>query len=58
MRAVISFSNNWEWSGGFQQYLIWNRVISDEWLTRKPTWDELRDLTAKFYSCDPCKRRI
>jgi len=55
MHAVISFSNNWEWSGGFQQYLIWNCVIPDEWLTRKPTWDELRDLTAKFYSCDPCK---
>jgi mannan endo-1,4-beta-mannosidase len=55
MRAVIFFSNNWEWSGGFQQYLIWNGVISDEWLTRKPTWDELRDLTVKFYSCKPCK---
>lgn len=55
MRAVIFFSNNWEWSGGFQQYLIWNRSISDEWLTKKPTWDELRDLVAKFYSCDPCK---
>jgi mannan endo-1,4-beta-mannosidase len=55
MRAVIFFSNNWEWSGGFQQYLIWNGVISREWLTRKPTWDELRDLTAKFYFCKPCK---
>lgn len=55
MRAVIFLSNSWEWSGGFQQYLIWNGVISDEWLTRKPTWDELRDLTAKFYSCKPCK---
>lgn len=54
MRAVIFFSNNWEWSGGFQQYLIWNGIISKEWLTKKPTWDELRDLTAKFYSCDPC----
>jgi len=55
MRAVIFFSNNWEWSGGFQQYLIWNKVISDEWLTKKPTWDELRDLVAKFYACEPCK---
>ena len=55
MRAVIFLSNNWEWSGGFQQYLIWNGVISSEWLTKKPTWDELRDLTAKFYSCKPCK---
>ena len=56
MRAVIFLSNNWEWSGGFQQYLIWNNVISSEWLTRKPTWDELRDKVAKFYSCEPCKK--
>lgn len=54
MKAVIFLSNNWEWSGGFQQYLIWNKVISDKWLTEKPTWDELRDNVAKFYSCKPC----
>ncbi len=55
MTAVIFLSNNWEWSGGFQQYLIWNGVISDKWLTAKPTWDELRDNVAKFYSCTACK---
>jgi mannan endo-1,4-beta-mannosidase len=55
MRAVIYISNNWEWSGGFQQYLIWNDVISRDWLTKKPNWDTLRDLVSKFYSCDPCK---
>ena len=54
MTAVIFLSNNWEWSGGFQQYLIWNRVISREWLSKKPTWDELRDNVAKFYSCRLC----
>jgi mannan endo-1,4-beta-mannosidase len=55
MTAVIFLSNNWEWSGGFQQYLIWNGVIGDKWLTAKPTWDELRDNVAKFYSCAACK---
>jgi len=54
MKAVIFLSNNWEWSGGFQQYLIWNHVISPDLLTRKPDWDELRDVVAKFYSCDAC----
>lgn len=54
MTAVIFLSNNWEWSGGFQQYLIWNGVIPDKWLRAKPTWDELRDSVAKFYSCTPC----
>lgn len=55
MRAVIFFSNNWEWSGGFQQYLIWNSVIDRKWLTEKPDWDTLRDLVANFYTCEPCK---
>ena len=55
MKAVIFLSNNWEWSGGFQQYLIWNNVVPNRWLSEKPTWDELRDITAKFYSCPPCK---
>lgn len=54
MRAVIFLSNNWEWSGGFQQYLIWNNVVSPDLLIRKPDWDELRDVVAKFYSCGAC----
>ncbi|MCC7306016.1 MAG: cellulase family glycosylhydrolase [Acidobacteria bacterium] len=55
MKAVIFLSNNWEWSGGFQQYLIWNKIIADKWLTEKPTWDELRDNVAQFYTCEPCR---
>lgn len=54
MRAVIFFSNNWEWSGGFQQYLIWDRIIPDRWLKDKPDWDQLRDIVAQFYTCKPC----
>ncbi len=54
MKAVIFLSNNWEWSGGFQQYLIWNGVIGREYETKKPSWDELRDVVAKFYSCAAC----
>ena len=56
MKAVIFFSNNWEWSGGFQQYLIWNGVQPKEFLTRKPSWDEYRDNVSRFYGCDPCKK--
>jgi len=54
MKAVIFLSNNWEWSGGFQQYLIWNKVVSDEWVAKKPDWDQLRDIVAQFYSCASC----
>ncbi len=56
MTAVIFFSNNWEWSGGFQQYLIWNKVISDDWREKKPDWDQLRDIVSQFYSCEPCMK--
>ena len=55
MKAVIFFSNNWEWSGGFQQYLIWNGRATSDLLTRKPEWDELRDVVSRFYLCNPCK---
>lgn len=55
MKAIIFLSNNWEWSGGFQQYLIWNGLVPDDQKTRKLNWDELRDTIAKFYACAPCK---
>ena len=55
MTAVIFFSNNWEWSGGFQQYLLWNGLEPQRFISDKPTWDEYRDLVSQFYSCEPCK---
>jgi mannan endo-1,4-beta-mannosidase len=55
MKAVLFLSNNWEWTGGFLQYLNWNGIIPDSVLRRKLTWDENRDYVAKFYSCEPCK---
>jgi len=54
MKAVVFFSNNWEWSGGFQQYLIWNKKVPKDMQTRRLTWDELRDTVSQFYSCVPC----
>lgn len=55
MKAIVFFSNNWEWSGGFQQYLIWNDLVPADQKTRKLTWDEQRDIVSKFYACGPCK---
>lgn len=55
LKAVIFLSNNWEWSGGFQQYLIWNDQIADDLKTRRLTWDEQRDVVSRFYGCEPCK---
>ena len=56
MKAVLFLSNNWEWSGGFLQYLNWNGLIADSIMQRKLNWDELRDYTSKFYTCEPCKK--
>jgi mannan endo-1,4-beta-mannosidase len=55
MKAVVFFSNNWEWSGGFQQYLDWNGRVPEELKTRKLTWDEQRDVVSQFYDCGPCR---
>ncbi len=55
LKAIVFFSNNWEWSGGFQQYLIWNKLVPKDQETRKLTWDEQRDIVSKFYSCNACK---
>ena len=54
MKAVIFFSNNWEWSGGFLQYLNWNGLIADSVLQRKLSWDEMRDYVSLFYNCMNC----
>lgn len=54
MKAVIFLSNNWEWSGGFLQYLNWNGQLSDSIMRRKLNWNEMRDYVSKFYSCAAC----
>jgi len=54
MYGVFFLSNNWEWSGGFLQYLNWHKKIDDSTLARKYTWDENRDLTSQFYGCTEC----
>lgn len=56
MFAVLFLSNNWEWSGGFLQYLNWNNQLSDSTMQSKLGWDALRDNTSKFYSCMPCRQ--
>ncbi len=55
MKAVIYFSNNWDWSGGFLQYLNWNGLLADSLFLRKMSWPELQEHTSQFYDCAPCK---
>lgn len=54
MKAVIFLSNNWEWSGGFLQYLNWNGLIEESVLRKKMEWEDMRDIISRFYGCDNC----
>ncbi|MCO6460878.1 MAG: cellulase family glycosylhydrolase [Saprospiraceae bacterium] len=54
MKAVLFFSNNWEWSGGFLQYLYWNKKMDSIDFYQRMPWDKLRDEVSQFYSCEPC----
>ncbi len=55
MKAVLYLSNNWEWSGGFLQYLNWAGILPDSIMRKPIAWDDYRDWVSKFYSSDSCK---
>ncbi|GAB3636448.1 beta-galactosidase [Hymenobacter arcticus] len=59
MKAVLHFTNTWEWSGGLGQYLEWNGYAGQP-LPKNPgyTWDKYRAYIAQFYSCEPCKGAV
>jgi mannan endo-1,4-beta-mannosidase len=54
MTAVIYLSNNWNWSGGFLQYLKWNGKIPDSLFLKNIPWSETGMYTSKFYDCENC----
>ncbi len=56
MKAVLHFTNTWEWSGGLGQYLEWNGYQGLP-LPKNPdySWDKYRAYIAQFYTCEPCK---
>jgi mannan endo-1,4-beta-mannosidase len=57
MKAVLHFTNTWEWSGGIAQYLKWNGYGEQPYpksLGGYYSWDKLRQYISQFYSCKPC----
>src|ERR1044072_2219492 len=54
LKAIVFLSNNWEWSGGFQQYLIWSGKGPADLKTRKLNWHEQLAVVSQFYGCAPC----
>ncbi|MEJ7737177.1 MAG: glycosyl hydrolase [Chitinophagaceae bacterium] len=54
MTAVIYLSNNWNWSGGFPQYLQWNNMYPDSLFLEKIPWTTMGEYNSKFYTCEKC----
>ena len=54
MKAILYLSNNWEWSGGFLQYLDWHGQVDDKTVRAKMPYDNFRDDVSRFYACKPC----
>jgi mannan endo-1,4-beta-mannosidase len=57
MKAVLHFTNTWEWSGGIAEYLKWNGYGEQPYpksLGGYYSWDKLRQYISQFYSCKPC----
>ena len=59
MKAVLHFTNTWEWSGGLGQYLEWNGYAGQP-LPKAPgyDWGKYQAYIAQFYTCEPCKSQV
>ena len=59
MKAVLHFTNTWEWSGGLGQYLEWNGYTGQP-LPKNPDydWNKYQAYIAQFYTCEPCKNQV
>ncbi len=59
MKAVLHFTNTWEWSGGLSQYLEWNGYPNQP-LPKDPdfNWNKFQQYIAQFYTCEPCKAQV
>lgn len=59
LKLVLYFTNNWEWSGGFGQYLEWNGFGPPPMAkTPQSDWDNYCAYIARFYSCQPCTTEV
>jgi mannan endo-1,4-beta-mannosidase len=56
MKAVLHFTNTWEWSGGIGQYLRWNGYGEPPYPKGSGyyAWDKLQQYISQFYTCKPC----
>ena len=58
MTATMVLGNNWEWSGGFGEYLNWHENQHGKPILPKTSnwhWDSFCEYLPQFYSCNFCK---
>lgn len=60
MKAVLHFTNTWEWSGGIGQYLKWNGYGEQPYPKGSGyyAWDKLQQYISQFYTCQPCMDEV
>ncbi|MEZ5045394.1 MAG: cellulase family glycosylhydrolase [Chitinophagaceae bacterium] len=55
MKIVFVLNNNWEWSGGFGQYIEWQTKQKPPFpKTAAWDWEAYCQYISKFYTCDSC----
>jgi mannan endo-1,4-beta-mannosidase len=55
MKAVLHFTNTWDWSGGLGQYLQWNGYGPQPHSKYGGyTWNADQHYTSQFYTCQKC----
>ncbi len=59
MKAVLHFTNTWDWSGGLGQYLEWNGYTPQPHSkVENYDWNKYRDYITQFYACKPCQEDV
>lgn len=53
MTVVLYLTNNWEWTGGFAQYVAWSKGIPMPY-SEVTGWSEFQKFIGRFYKCQKC----
>ncbi len=57
MYAVLYFTNSWEWSGGYSQYLNWAGYGKNP-IPSVDGWDAYKTYVQQYASCTECKQLL
>lgn len=57
MKAVLYFSNSWEWSGGYSQYLNWAGKGKNP-IPSVDGWQEYMEYVQQYAGCNECRQML